>query len=526
MAETLTPIQAIASAGLIDQKGLAPSANLFSVVSSYSNLSIVAAAQSAISSTNQEFVTVLKTVPSCLTGIVSANLRTTVPETLTSEFSFNNLIADVKRQADLVMTGGPAGLASLIPRIYSTCISSYDLRGTFQQMHEGSFDDFGITINSYTDVLTGGINSQFAALEQGLNNTSAREMLVQLSTFGTMFDVTKIDRIYDPKVLCQNLINQGFYLVNELLKAKGIPVSSLAVVDEKQLLAAMKTITGTELNAIITVTEFKCYGKIENLADVLDGTKLFSPKALIAAGGSLTSLANKFLNIGGSFKSFQELSKFFLGLKTTPTPQMSASKTLGTASTFENAKSNLSAGNGVFGNPTIYDYMGVITGEGYVDDITALIQTHNDIISSAQGQALRDAIINNDATALSSAIAALGHTSIISAGQTKFQSIFERLLRERKNSKSYYIDYSESLVAPDGIAGFVSNLHDYWNDERELRIGEFVRSITTNDIYGEAIKSCLDEGYNLAQLSKKNIPVYTKMNPVAFSRVVKTRPEC
>jgi hypothetical protein len=50
--------------------------------------------------------------------------------------------------------------------------------------------------------------------------------------------------------------------------------------------------------------------------------------------------------------------------------------------------------------------------------------------------------------------------------------------------------------------------------------------IVTNDIYGEAIRTGIDEGYNLALLSQKNIPTYTKLDPVAYSTVVQSRPDC
>jgi hypothetical protein len=48
----------------------------------------------------------------------------------------------------------------------------------------------------------------------------------------------------------------------------------------------------------------------------------------------------------------------------------------------------------------------------------------------------------------------------------------------------------------------------------------------TDDIFGEAINAGINEGYNLAMLSNKGVPTYTKLDPVAYSTVVKTRPVC
>ena len=534
MPQILTPILTVAAAGLLDDKGLAPSANLLSSISTCGNLAITSGSQALLTMGNVQVKNILTTIPAFLTGMVTANTQATVPTNIRSEFNFDNLYNDIKRQIDLVMTDGTAGLAGVIPRVQTACVNSFDMHGMFTQMKEGTFDDFGITVNSYSDVLTGGVNSQFAELVGGLNNSAAREMLTQLGEFGTMFDITELSRIDDPKVLCQNLINQGFYLVNELLTKGGISVSNLAIADEKQLLAVMKTISGIELNAIISVTGFKSYGSIGNLADVLDANRLFSPRALTAAGGSLPALANKLVNIGGKFKSFKDLSNTYLNIKNTATPQLNGIQRLGNNSLFANASVKLSTGTGVFGNPTMFDYIGVITGEGYEDDMANLIDIQTQVISSVEGTALKNALeaspVNTET--INQAIPALVTStnpqlqSTLNQGEINFNRIFNRLLKERKNSKSNSINYSESIGSPDNITSFVQSLHDAWNDTRKIRYGEFIQKIITNDVYGEAVRSGLDEGYNLALLAQKNIPVYTRLDPVAYSNVVQARPVC
>lgn len=534
MPQILTPILTVAAAGLLDDKGLAPSANLISSISTCGNLAITAGSQALLSIGNVQIKNTLITIPSFLTGMISANLQATVPTNIRSQFDFDDLYKDVQDQINLVMTDGTAGLAGVISRVQTACVNSFDLRGMFTQMKEGNFDDFGITVNNYSDVLTGGINSQFAELVGGLNNSAAREMLTQLGEFGTMFDITELSRINDPKVLCQNLINQGFYLVNELLTKGGISVSNLAIADEKQLLAVMKTISGVELNAIVSVTGFKPYGSIGNLADVLNPDRLFSPRALTAAGGSLEALANKLVNIGGKFKSFKDLSNTYLNVKNTATPQLNGIQRLGNNSLFANASVKLSTGSGVFGNPTMFDYIGVITGEGYADDMANLIAAQTQVISSIEGTALKNALelrpVNTEL--ISQAVTALVTSSnsrlqsLLNQGEINFNRVFNRLLAERKNSKSNGIDYSESIGSPDNITSFVQSLHDAWNDTRKIRYGDFIQQIITNDVYGEAVRSGLDEGFNLALLAQKNIPVYTRLDPVTYSNVVQSRPDC
>lgn len=534
MPQLLTPILTVASAGLIDDKGLAPSANLISSLSTYGNLAITSASQTLMGLGNVQVKNTLLAIPPFLTGIVATSTRDTVPTNIKAEFNFDNLYTDVKDQIDVIMTGGVSGLASIIPRVQTACVNSFDMRGMFTQMKEGSFEDFGITVNSYTDILTGGVNSQFAELIGGLNNSAAREMLTQLGQFGTMFDITEAGRIYDPKVLCQNLINQGFYLVNELLTKGGISVVDLAIADEKQLLSVMKTISGIELSAVIAVTGFKSYGSIGNLADVLDANRLFSPRALTAAGGSLQALANKLTNVGGNFKSFKDLSDTYLNIRNTATPQLSGIQRLGNNSLFANASAKLSSGTGIFGNPSMFDYMGVITGEGYSEDMANLVAIQTRVISSLEGTTLRDALeIRPVSTELiaraTEALVTSRNAQLqesLSQGENNFNRIFNRLLNERKNSKSNRIDYTETVGSPDNITSFVLGLHDVWNDERNIRYGEFIQKIITNDVFGESIRSGIDEGYNLALLAQKNIPVYTQLDPVAYSTVVQSRPDC
>jgi hypothetical protein len=534
MSQTLTPILTVAAAGLIAEQGLAPSANLISAINSFNSSAITAATQNLLISGNTQIVNLLATIPPGLSGIVTANLRSTVPSTISSQFNFNNLVADVNQQINAIMSGGIAGLSSVITRVQTCCVDSFDMRGMFMQMQEGKFEDFGATVNSYTDILTGGVSSQFAELVGGLNNTAAREMLTQLGTFGTMFDIREPGRINEPKVLCQNLINQGFYLVNELLTKNGIDVSNLAIADEKQLLAAMKTVAGAELAAIISVTDFKSYGSITNLADVLNAERLFSPRALTAAGGSLSALANKLINVGGKFRSFKDLSDTYLKVKTTATPNLTGIQQLGNNSLFASAKGKLSSGSGIFGNPNIFDYIGVITGQGYVDEINSLTANQTQIISTFEGNSLKVALETRPVNPvyIAQAIEILTTSTnpqlqqLINDSEIKFNSIFNRLLNERKNSKTNGINYTETINTTEVISSFVLSLHDAWNDQRNLKYGDFIRMIVTNDIYGEAIRTGIDEGYNLALLSQKNIPTYTKLDPVAYSTVVQSRPDC
>jgi hypothetical protein len=533
MPQILTPILAVASAGILEGKGFAVPAALTTSINNYNALAITAGAQSIMANSAAEIKTAVSNIPSCLTGIVPTSLRNTVPSNIASEFYYTNLVDDVAQRAALIMSNDVLGLTTIIPRIQGACTNAFELKGMYQQMKESTFDEFGITVGSYTDSMTGGINSQFAELIGGINNSSARAMLAQLGEFGTMFDITEPARMYDPVVLCQNLLNQGFYLISELLTQGGINIGSLDTVDTKKLLSVLGTISGIELAAITTVTNFKSAFFIENLGQVLDATKLFSPNALVAAGGSLIALSNKLSNIGGRFTSFKDLSDTYLNTRTSPVPRLNGLGALGTNELFANAISKIGSGTGVFANPDIYDYIGVITGEGYTDNINRMSVIQTQILATPEGAALKSAVESAaSVAAITSATTALTSSTnpvivqLLAEGQTRFAAVFGRLLTERKNSKSSQIDYAESIGSIDSVTSFVLELHNVWNDPMELKYGDFLRKMLTDDIFGEAINAGIDEGYNLAMLSDKGVPTYTKLDPVAYSTVVKSRPVC
>lgn len=533
MPQLLTPILAVASAGILDGKGFAVPATLTASINNYNILAITAGVQSALANSTVEIKTAVSSIPSCLTGIVPTSLRNTVPSNITSEFYYDNLVNDVAQRATLIMNNGVLGLTTTIPRIQGACTNAFELRGMYQQMKESTFDDFGITVGSYTDSMTGGINSQFAELIGGINNSSAKAMLTQLGDFGTMFDITELGRMYDPVVLCQNLLNQGFYLISELLVQGGINIGTIDIVDTKKLLSVLGTISGLELKAITTVTNFKSAFFIENLGQVLDATKLFSPNALVAAGGSLTALSNKLSNIGGRFASFKDLGDTYLRIQTSPVPRLNGLGAVGTNELFANAISKIGSGIGVFANPDMYDYIGVITGEGYTANINQMNAVQTQILATPEGAALKLAVENAaSASAIVTATTALISATdplivrLLAEGQSCFAAVFGRLLAERKNSKLSQIDYAESIGSADSVTSFVLELHNAWNDPMELKVSEFLKKMLTDDIFGEAIRSGINEGYNLAMLTDRSVSTYTKLDPVAYSTVVKSRPVC
>jgi hypothetical protein len=115
---------------------------------------------------------------------------------------------------------------------------------------------------------------------------------------------------------------------------------------------------------------------------------------------------------------------------------------------------------------------------------------------------------------------------LIQNGIDKFSELFGRLLNERKNIAVSAIQLDESSGSVQGVASFVSDLHNINKDPSNIKYADVVKSITTSDVYGEAIRACIVEGHNIAQLNDRNIPSYTKLDPVEYATVVLSQRHC
>ena len=131
-----------------------------------------------------------------------------------------------------------------------------------------------------------------------------------------MYDIKFPSQLDRPYLLCINLLDQGFSIVGQVLIDQLVDINNIDTVSDSKILLALSAITGAELETIVTQTNFQPYQKLTNLSEVFDSSKVFSPVELRVAGGSLSALANKLLNIGGSYSSFSDLSNFLRSIRT------------------------------------------------------------------------------------------------------------------------------------------------------------------------------------------------------------------
>jgi len=537
MSKIFTPVQAVVAAGLLRNQGLGIPAAITTAINGFNNTGLATACRLAIAATpSTEMYEALLTVPGCLTGMVSYSLRNTVQMPLFTNFNFDNLVADVGRQSTDAMAHGTNGLTQILPAVNSYCINSFELTGTFEQMKTTGYGDFGVTIDNYKDIVTGGVNSQFKHVANGVSNAGYAALANQFGNFGTMYDATNLTTLSDPRSLCQNLLNQGFYLISELLTTAGVDVNSLDTANESMVLQALANITGTELKIILTVTNFHPFKPIDNLADVFDINKVLSPAAARAAGGSFITLSNKLSNIGGKFSSFDELKSLYSSIQDATIPNLTALPTLGPSTLFAGTADLLGTGAGTFGNPTVYDCLGSLVGDGYIDNILSMTSIQTQVLTTTAGQQLLAAMVAAQSTPGSSAVAAniiaastsisAGNTVLLATGLTAFNAVFARLFAERKNLANAEIVLADATGSIAGITAFVSDLHGVHTDPMYLKYSDLIKQLVTVDVYGEAIGAAIAEGQNIAQLNSYGIPTYTMLDPIEHANRVLSERHC
>lgn len=550
MAKVFTPIQSVAAAGLLKNKGFSVSANLVSAVNGFNNSGFVTLVNSALAvNSAPEVVQALNNLPEFLTGRVGAAKQATVPEDIRPQFNFTNLISDVRTQANLVLSSGSRGLVDILPQIRAYCQTTFDLIGNFVQVQNTSFDSFGITIRNYQDILTGGVSSQFRNVAGGIEseleldngtviNTGYAALVNQIGNFGTMYDIRNLTKLSDPRTLCQNLLDQGFYQINTALVDAGVNVSNLPNEDVRLVTQALTTIRGSDLKTILTITNFKPYRPIENLFEVFDIHKVLSPAAATAAGGSLADLSRKLTNIGGTFSSFSDVKLMYSSIQTASLTHLSGMQSMADAQIFVGAADTLGNGSGIFGNPTVPDMIGSAGGIGYTNNINEIIAVHSQLWTSPAANSLKLAIQSsitnpNNSTAAQNIVTETGNfliansiSNLVSTGTTRFNQIFNRLLDERKNIRAADINLSLATNSVPSVVVFVSELHNAHRDPSKILYAEMLKSITDSDVFGEAIFAAIVEGHNIDQLNTRGIANYTRLDPIEYAEMLASQDPC
>jgi hypothetical protein len=525
MSDKFTPAMALAAASLLENRGIGISKSLLLAVDQFNASNIVVACQEklASSSTPADVISAIKALPYCLTGTVPRSMSAGIPASIKDQFDLNNLISDVKNQATILTSYKAIGLIGFINDVNQFCVTSFYLKGYMDEMKVARFRDFGFNINNYKDEITNGVNSQYSHLVGGISSDSYNVLFNQISNFGTLFDVTNLFGLNNPKALCVNLVNQGFIKVQSYLSLAGVDYDSIDTASLDKIMLALGNIRGADLKAILSVTNFTPYSALESLADVFVLDKILSPTAVIAAGGSLESLTNKLVNVGGDFTSFEDLKQTYLSIEDRELQYLNTFSDLVGNIEINSDNEQLGVGSDIFSNPTIFDCLGCLTGRVYTNEIETLISIQTELNNSTLERDLLQALINNDSEKIAECKRYIDGNSelsvLVNQGNRSFRNIFKQLLIERKNLHSANIELTDPDQNIPTLYAFVVGLANAYDQLQNIGYVEFIKSIITDDPYGEAVAAVLVEGINNNLLSLKNIQSYVQLDPVAFARI-------
>jgi len=179
--------------------------------------------------------------------------------------------------------------------------------------------------------------------------------------------------------------------------------------------------------------------------------------------------------------------------------------------------------------------IGVAAGLGFTDRILNMTASQQRVLATPEGQALQTALNNaianpgNDAAnaaAITAAAAAFNNpTSETLAKEVfilneNFNGVANKIITEKQNLLAARIDLTENTGSVDSLLAFVQSLHTMHEDPKSLGYADFIIALTTNDVYGEAIRAAILEGKNLKLLELLGVTPNTRLDTDAYGQQV------
>jgi hypothetical protein len=190
----------------------------------------------------------------------------------------------------------------------------------------------------------------------------------------------------------------------------------------------------------------------------------------------------------------------------------------------------MGTGSGEFGNPMITDIIGTAAGHVHTSALNVMNTMSDKVMSSIEGININSAIttltnaVNSSfdpgsdpavlaaKNALDNAVSALNNTgnldlqNVLSTGVTKFQNSVSQIAKEVSNMSLASIDLNISPSSSiNGLLGMATKLQGFGVDKMNLGFSTMFENMSTNNVYGDAIKAALAEGKNIANLAKYGI---------------------
>ena len=260
---TLTPLQLIAGASLLQNQGIGVSAELTAAISAYSTTPLMQAFLAAEALDPSIDTLAANSVPAFSNSVPAAysGLGTQMTDVITAQATLDAGSGDVSKFVQAF------NLAQSYGRLTNQFINSAVNSQTY----------LANTFTSTNDMITGDVTTI------NLATSTFGDDLVKL---GTLIDLTNLGDLGSPLSLIQRVVEVtgNIPVLSLLLLAEGVPEDivlnitdpAISVADSIQRLMyqAMTKVTGTDLAQILKVLKVTTAG-IENMADLLNPVKIF-----------------------------------------------------------------------------------------------------------------------------------------------------------------------------------------------------------------------------------------------------------
>ena len=469
------------------------------------------------------------------------------------DFASPNLFDSLSSQASSFLQNGTAGFTEIISAAKGFAEQSASALASIQ--NAANFQIGGVSFNAMTifDQVTGGAVTRTlqpitaitgavgsaAAVGQNLlgsvqstinaAQSSFSALTKDISEWGTMYDVTNLEKTFEANEFAQHLVDQNIPDFNNWLYQEG--QINPALIKEMSPGSVINLLESVPKEITQAVTKAVGFTKnITNLADALVPAAVLSTAALSIVG-SFKDVTNKLTALGPTnVPSIGELGR---QLNKIEFPTSSVLLGIERSSTSMNTLLNKNveqrqqltgSGSGVFGNPTMNDILGSFTGTYYTPRLIGTLSAQKRLLDSAEGQTLKSAIqtaVNNaknnlntdqaDAAAIRTASAALfaktdSQTQEDLALLKRFQDeMVNQLAVEKRNLKAARIDTGNVVGSISSIMGFVSSLQVAYDDNFKIGYENFVKGAAAQDEYGDAIRYTIVEGKNRSILDSMGV---------------------
>lgn len=527
MSGTISPSMIIAAAGMLQGTGLGVSPQMVNQIASFAAKPISNGLNSLLSSANVGNVvglsSTISSIPNFLSGMSSEGTK------------LANTIMD---QANSIIPGGVDGLKKFSTFLGQSTVFGSSSMAWLKALQNGmpmNFSDFGLGINNLNDLASGGINKLIGAAK-GLEGKIASDMGDAFKSFGTMFDINDMKSLGNPASLISNLAKQGLGEIGGIadkLKEAGFDVTDLTAIPTEKLNQILASVKGSDLKKILDQTGLQLPSNVSlnSLADVMKLDKILPTNIASSLNfKDLSSLGNSMLNIGGNFKSVSDISSMLKSIEFPSLPNLSSLTSPIPADISAILKPLMGTGSGEFGNPMITDIIGTAAGHVHTSALNVMNTMSDKVMSSIEGININSAIttltnaVNSSfdpgsdpavlaaKNALDNAVSALNNTgnldlqNVLSTGVTKFQNSVSQIAKEVSNMSLASIDLNISPSSSiNGLLGMATKLQGFGVDKMNLGFSTMFENMSTNNVYGDAIKAALAEGKNIANLAKYGI---------------------